>query len=100
MKKISFRNLYLFLFIIVCLSASSGCGQVKKENPTNAPTPAIKNEPKGALRDKIEEIARAAKGEVGVFGDNLGKPENRFRSMQTGIFRCRAFINFPSRWRF
>jgi beta-lactamase class A len=93
MKKILFRNLRFFLFIVVCLKVNSACGQAQKEPPVNAPTPAVtpavKNEPQTALRKRIEEIAGKAQGKVGVaatvleIGESVGLNENEHFPMQS-----------------
>lgn len=98
MKKILFRNLYLLPLIIVCLSAGSGCNEVKKERPVNAPTPAappeIKNEPQSALRDKIEQITREAQGRVGVSAALLETGES-FAFNEDGHFPMQSVYKFP-----
>lgn len=86
------RNLYLFLFIIICLNISS-CNQGRKENPADAPTPAaapeVKNEPKSALHERIKQIADNAQGKVGVAalvletGESFGLNENEHFPMQS-----------------
>ena len=93
MKKMLFRNLYLFLFTIIYLVFINGCNEIKKENPVSAPTkaaaPDVKNEPKSALHKRIEEIAGNAQGKVGVAalvletGESFGLNENQHFPMQS-----------------
>ncbi|HEX8250800.1 MAG TPA: class A beta-lactamase, subclass A2 [Pyrinomonadaceae bacterium] len=98
MKKILSRNLRLFLFAGFCLGFISGCNEIKKEasinEPAQAATPNVKNEPKSALHKRIEEIAANAQGKVGVAatvletGKSVGLDEN-------GHFPMQSVYKFP-----
>jgi beta-lactamase class A len=93
MKKILFRNLSLFLFAAICPVFISGCNEIKKENPANAPAqaaaPNVKDESKNALRRRIEEIAADSQGKVGAAaivletGEAVGLNENEHFPMQS-----------------
>jgi beta-lactamase class A len=93
MKKILFRNLSLFVFAAICSVFISACNGINKENPVNTAaqvaTPNVKDESKGALRKRIEEIAADSQGKVGAAavvletGETVGLNENDRFPMQS-----------------
>jgi len=92
MKRISFRNFRLLLLIVICFGLS--CNELKKENPANNSTPTVKDEPKSALRNQIEQIVRNAQGQVGVSATVLETGES-FALNEDRHFPMQSVYKFP-----